>query len=41
MYRLYNPNAVTGTHHYTANYGEAMYLQNIGWSFEGVGWYGK
>ena len=26
VYRLYNPFAVTGMHHYTTSYGEAKYL---------------
>lgn len=40
LYRVYNPNAVTGTHHYTRNRGEAQYLDEIGWNYEGIGWYG-
>ena len=40
LYRLYNPNAVTGTHHYTKNYNEAEYLDEIGWNYEGISWYG-
>ena len=40
LYRLYNPNAITGTHHYTRDYIEAEYLDEIGWNYEGIGWYG-
>ena len=41
LYRLYNPNAESGTHHYTANAAERDYLAAIGWNDEGIGWYGK
>ncbi|MDO4622725.1 MAG: phage tail tip lysozyme [Eubacteriales bacterium] len=41
LYRLYNPNAVTGTHHYTINENERKHLMTVGWSYEGVSWYGK
>ena len=37
VYRLYNPNA--GDHHYTTSYGEAVYLVNVCWDYEGIGWY--
>ena len=40
LYRLYNPNAVTGTHHYTTNKSERNYLAKVGWNDEGIGWYG-
>ena len=38
VYRLYNPN--TGEHFYTENEAEYIYLQNVGWNDEGIGWYG-
>ena len=37
MYRLYNPNA--GDHHYTTNANERDHLRQVGWSYEGIGWY--
>ncbi len=37
MYRLYNPNS--GEHFYTSSNGEKNNLINLGWSYEGVGWY--
>ena len=37
MYRLYNPNS--GEHFYTASTFERDVLNNIGWNYEGVGWY--
>ena len=40
VYRLYNPNAVTGTHHYTTSVEERDFLDEIGWNYEGIGWYG-
>ena len=40
IYRLYNPNATTGTHHFTANEGERDYLISLGWRDEKIGWYG-
>ena len=36
MYRLYNPNS--GEHFYTASLGEAKFLFNAGWRWEGVAW---
>ncbi len=39
IYRLYNPNAVTGTHHYTSDKAEKDYLVSIGWRDEGISWY--
>lgn len=39
VYRLYNAN--TGEHFYTTNESEYQYLQTVGWSDEGVGWYGS
>ncbi len=40
MYRLYNPNATVGQHHYTSSRGERDLLQSAGWTLEGVGFYG-
>lgn len=37
MYRLYNPNS--GEHFYTASKGEAVFVRNAGWNYEGIGWY--
>lgn len=37
MYRLYNPNS--GEHFYTSAKKEATYLRNMGWNYEGIGWY--
>ncbi len=37
MYRLYNPNS--GEHFYTANFGEAKYLNTIGWNYERIAWF--
>ena len=39
IFRVYNPNAVTGTHHYTANFSEIQHLVSVGWNYEGIGWY--
>ncbi|MCI1997379.1 MAG: L,D-transpeptidase family protein [Olsenella sp.] len=36
MYRLYNPNS--GEHFYTASLGEAKFLFNAGWRWEGIAW---
>ena len=42
--RVYNPNAyamgMTGSHHYTADPGEAEALVALGWIDEQIGWYG-
>jgi hypothetical protein len=38
MYRLYNPNAWTGAHHYTTNEGEKDWLISCGWIYEGTSW---
>lgn len=35
VYRLYNPNAVTGTHHFTTNAKERDVLVSYGWNDEG------
>ena len=37
MHRIYNPNS--GEHFYTADEDEKDNLVNIGWQYEGVGWY--
>lgn len=37
MYRLYNPNS--GEHFYTAEINERDHLIEVGWFYEGVGWY--
>lgn len=37
MYRLYNPNS--GEHFYTADVIERDHLDEIGWNYEGIGWY--
>lgn len=37
MYRLYNPNS--GEHFYTSNKIERNHLIDVGWNYEGVGWY--
>lgn len=37
VYRLYNPNV--GDHHYTLNASERDMLVNVGWQYEGIGWY--
>ena len=37
MYRLYNPNS--GEHFYTASEAERNMLDQVGWRYEGVGWY--
>ncbi|KZK37682.1 glycoside hydrolase, family 25 [Lactococcus taiwanensis] len=36
VYRLYNHN--TGEHFYTLSQAEKNNLQNVGWSYEGIGW---
>ena len=45
VYRLYNPNATgvyeAGAHFYTMNLDESANLSDIGWSYEGVGWYAE
>ncbi|MDE5757565.1 MAG: hypothetical protein K2H85_03020, partial [Allobaculum sp.] len=40
IYRLYNPNAETGIHHYTSDLNEIRELVACGWEFEDVAWYG-
>ena len=39
VYRLYNPYAPGGDHHYTMSVGERDALVKAGWRSEGVGWY--
>lgn len=39
VYRLYNPFAEGGDHHYTLSWDECVHLTSLGWRFEGVGWY--
>ena len=39
QHRLFNPNAISGTHHYTASEEERTMLIEAGWIYEGVGWY--
>lgn len=39
VYRLYNPNSATASHHYTTSVNEANALLRLGWRYEGVGWY--
>ena len=45
VYRLYNPNAAgiyeAGAHFYTLNENEKDHLDEIGWNYEGIGWYGE
>ena len=38
LYRLYNPNAASGAHHYTTDADEAEALAAAGWIDEGIGW---
>lgn len=38
MYRLFNPNALTATHHYTLSESERDYLVGVGWNDEGTSW---
>ena len=40
LYRLYNPNAESGSHHYTMSEVERDFLESIGWQYEGIAWYG-
>ena len=37
VYRLYNPN--DGQHMFTASHYEAVNLQNLGWTYEGIAFY--
>ncbi|QZO11190.1 hypothetical protein [Enterococcus raffinosus] len=41
VYRLYNPNAKAGAHHYTPNSNERDHLVRVGWRSEGVGFYAE
>ena len=38
VYRLYNPYAPGGDHHYTMDQAEYEHLQSVGWIGEGMGW---
>ena len=38
VYRLYNPNASSGAHHYTTDAAERDALVEAGWKDEGTGW---
>lgn len=38
VYRLYNPNATVGSHHYTMSAFERDNLVKLGWRYEGVAW---
>ena len=40
QYRLFNPNATVGTHHFTSSIEERDWLAELGWIYEGIGWYG-
>lgn len=40
VYRLYNPNAFSNNHMFTADKAERDYLVSIGWLYEGTAWYG-
>ena len=37
VHRLYNPNS--GDHHYTTEMSEKQFLENVGWNYEGIGWF--
>ena len=39
VYRLYNPNAKAGAHHYTPHAYERDQLVRVGWRSEGIGFY--
>ena len=45
VYRLYNPNATgayeAGAHFYTMDEDERDLLDELGWNYEGIGWYGE
>ena len=41
IYRLYNPNAVTGIHHYTGSIEERDWLVSLGWNYEGIAWFSR
>ena len=40
LYRLYNPNADCGSHHYTGSTEERDMLVSAGWIYDGIGWFG-
>ena len=39
MHRLYNPYVTGGDHHYTTSAEERDSLKDVGWRYEGIGWY--
>ncbi len=39
IFRVYNPNAATGSHHYTTSEGEKNLLVAVGWNDEGTAWF--
>ncbi len=39
QYRVYNPNATVGSHHYTGSWDEVEDLVDQGWEYEGIAWY--
>lgn len=39
VYRLYNPNAKVGKHHFTTSIKERQTMEGYGWKNEGVAWY--
>lgn len=39
VYRVYNPGARSGSHHYTVNFNEVSALTRRGWNYEGIAWY--
>ena len=39
QYRLRNPNAKRGGYHFTGSAQERQDLMNVGWVYEGIGWY--
>ena len=41
QFRLYNPNADCGSHHYTSSEEERDTLVSLGWNWEGIGWFGS
>ena len=41
QFRLYNPNADCGSHHYTSSEEERDFLVSLGWIYEGIGWFGR
>ena len=39
VYRLYNPNAKSGAHHFTISAAEQKAVKDAGWTDEGIGWF--